>query len=248
MSRNEVYDTLTKYGVYPSGEIAVFSDVGEIFKLCRFLGQGELVSFERPDAYIKIENEILIIEHFAIDGYDTFGDGGSKLKRNENEMQKEFNKISATTDGVHATKPLGINNSYDGFLTNCKTRFNHHYEQIESYKKNLLEKHIANATTKFTVCFLMDEISPLGTLTYDGEKICPVCLAKSKEFLEYFESMKDVDWIISAVMLSDGLKPYFFSQNEISECNKSALDYAAFQFLSSDPMRTDFKILIPNKE
>ena len=61
MSRNEVYDTLTKYGVYPSGEIAVFSDVGEIFKLCRFLGQGELVSFERPDAYIKIENEILII-------------------------------------------------------------------------------------------------------------------------------------------------------------------------------------------
>ena len=47
MSRNEVYDTLTKYGVYPSGEIAVFSDVGEIFKLCRFLGQGELVSFER---------------------------------------------------------------------------------------------------------------------------------------------------------------------------------------------------------
>ena len=94
----------------------------------------------------------------------------------------------------------------------------------------------------------MDEISPLGTLTYDGEKICPVCLAKSKEFLEYFESKKDVDWIISAVMLSDGLKPYFFSQNEISECNKSALDYAAFQFLSSDPMRTDFKILIPNKE
>ncbi|MDD6441886.1 MAG: hypothetical protein PUG71_07255 [bacterium] len=248
MSRNEVYDTLTKYGINSGGEITTFSDVGEIFKLFRFFEQGELVSFERPDAYIKAGNEILIIEHFAIDGYDTFGDGGSKLKRNENEMQKEFNKISATTDGVYVTKPLEIYNSYDGFLTNCKARFNHHYKQIESYKQNLLKKHVANATTKFTVCFLMDEISPLGTLTYDGEKICPVCLAKSKEFLEYFESMKDVDWIISAVVLSDGLKPYFFSQNEISECKKSVLDYAAFQFLSSNPMRADFKILIPNKE
>lgn len=248
MSRNEVYNTLTKYGIYTCGEITVFSDLGEILKLCRFFNQGELVSYERPDAYIKVGNEILIIEHFIIDGYDTFDDGGSKLMCNIKKVQKEFDKIPATTNVVHKTEPLGIYNSYDAFLTNCKERFNHHYEQIESYKMHLLEKHIADANTKFTVCFLMDEISPLGTLTYDGEKVHPVCLAKSKEFLDYFGSMKDVDWIISAVVLPDRQKPYFFLQNEIRECKKSVIDYAAFQFLSSNTMQMNFKVLIPQDE
>ena len=94
----------------------------------------------------------------------------------------------------------------------------------------------------------MDEIPPLGTLTCDGEKIHPVCLARSKEFLEYFKSMKDVDWIISAVVLPDGLKPYFFSQNEISECMKNIIDYAACQFLRSNPMQTNFKVLVTHEE
>ena len=50
--------------------------MGEIFKLCRFLGQGELVSFERPDAYIKIENDVngwvaFINDNISVEKADT---------------------------------------------------------------------------------------------------------------------------------------------------------------------------------
>ena len=125
MSRHEVEEALTKYGIYAGTGVTVFSDLGEIYKLCHFFNQGNLVSFERPDAYIKVENEILIIEHFAIDGYDTFDGGGSKLMRNMNELQKEFEKKDAGTEGVYMTRPLDVCSSYEGFLTNCRTRFNH---------------------------------------------------------------------------------------------------------------------------
>jgi len=248
MSRHEVEEALTKYGIYAGTGVTVFSDLGEIYKLCHFFNQGKLVSFERPDAYIKVENEILIIEHFAIDGYDTFNGGGSKLMRNINVLQKEFDKKEASSEGVYMTKPLGVCSSYEGFLANCRTRFDQHYDQIMAYKRHLQERSIADENTKFVVCFLMDEISPLGTLTCDGDKIHPVCLARSREFLEYFASKKEVDWVISAVNLPDGLKPYFFSQNEIDECKKSVLEYANFQFLSSNPMVTNFKISIPKED
>lgn len=248
MSRNEVLLTLTQYGIYAGEEVTVFSNLGEIYKLCYFFTQGELVSFERPDAYIKVDNEILIIEHFAIDGYDTFVGGGSKLIRNMKELQKEFEKKAIGPEGAYMTKSLDVCSCYEGFLANCRTRFDQHYDQIMAYKRHLQERSIADENTKFVVFFLMDEISPLGTLTCDGDKIHPVCLARSREFLEYFASKKEVDWVISAVNLPDGLKPYFFSQNEIDECKKSVLEYANFQFLSSNPMVTNFKISIPKED
>ena len=94
----------------------------------------------------------------------------------------------------------------------------------------------------------MDEVSPLGTLTHDGEKTCPVCLAKSKEFLDFYSNHPNVDWIISSVVLPEGYKPYFFAHKEIDTYNAQTRDYASYQFLSSNPVRTDFKALISKEK
>ena len=248
MSREEVNEAFFRYGIYNGAGITVFDDSGDVYKLADFLKNRKPQPYEHPDAYVKSENKLLIIEHFAIDGYTELENGGSTLLRNEHLQDKEMSKLAPTKEGAHITTQLGTNNTYYGFIENCKRRFEHHYNQIEKYKEDLRNDKIADESTEFTICFLMDEVSPLGTLTYDGENICPVCLAKSKEFLDFYESHPDVDWIVSAVILRSEYKPYFFSYNNIAAYRKQILDYASYQFLSSNSMRTDFKIIIPKEQ
>ena len=250
-SRDEVINTFAKYGLFSGGRITAFGESEEIQRLIWFFSNGKIIPFELPDAYVKVDNQILIIEHFAIDGFDTYPDGGSKLQRHEALTEREFGDMPVTGIGVHLTKQIGVANSYAGFIKNCQDNFNHHYSRIPYYKEHLLADGIANENTAFTVCFLMDEVSPMGTLTHDGENLQPVCLAHSKEFLEYFLTKPDVDWIISAVVRlpESGYYPYFFSRQDIDSCFESTLDYGSFQFLSSEStVETRFRIVIPKED
>ena len=164
--------------------------------------------------------------------------------------EREFRDMPATETGGHTTTKIGVSNSYTGFIKNCQAKFDHHYSRIPCYKEHLLACGTASEDTRFTVCFLMDEVSPMGTLTHDGERIQPVCLAQSKEFLEHFLTKPSVDWILSAVVhwYDSGCSPYFFSQTDIDDCLKQVLDYGSFQFLSSEHvMETRFKTIIPEE-
>lgn len=249
-SRDEVISTFAKYGLLNGEGIIQFGESKEIQRFIWFLSNGKIEPYDLPDAYVKVNNQILIIEHFSIDGFDTYPDGGSKFQRNESMIDRKFRELPTTETGVHLTTQIGVANSYAGFLKNCQNKFDHHYSRIPCYKEHLLSDGIANDNTQFTICFLMDEVSPLGTLTHDGEKMQPVCLAHSKEFLDYFSTRPDVDWIISAVVrLSEsGYYPYFFSRLDIDDCREHVLDYASFQFLSSEHvMETRCKMIIPKE-
>ena len=248
MSRDEVRETFYKYGLYAGNGITTFTESEEIACLVQILSHGEIIPFELPDSYVKTDNDLLIIEHFAIDGYDEYPDGGSKLRQSEAIIGREFSAYPCTPNGVYITRQLGVSNSYNGFIENCKRRFDQHYSQIDNYKIHLRECGIANDQTRFTICFLMDEVSPLGTLTHDGKNICPVCLAQAREFLDFFSERPKVDWVISAVVANEALKPYFFSQDEIGACLKNTLDYSKYQFLSSNPMCTNFKVSIQDTQ
>lgn len=239
-SRNEVQETLEKYGFFSGGPLQAFAKDSDIKKLLWFLQNGTLKSFEKPDAYIKVENHILIIEHFSIDGYTVYPKGGSELQHNIKMMDKDFEKCSRGKQFARQTFQIGTVNSYQGLINNCKTGFCNHYRKIQSYKNELIRKNVADANSDYTVCFLIEDVSPLGTLTYDGEKICPVALVYSKEFLDFYSNMKEVDWIISAVPKDYfGYVPYFLAHSYIPQCQKNVLDYANYQFLAANCMRTD---------
>ena len=246
-SRDEVISTFAKYGLFSGEGILHFGESKEIQRLVWFLSNGKIESYELPDAYVMVGNQILIIEHFAIDGFETYPDGGSKLQHQEALTDRKFRDMPITETGVHMTTQIGVANSYAGFIKNCKDKFEHHYSHISCYKEHLLADGIANENTEFTVCFLMDEVSPMGTLTHDGEKLQPVCLAQSKEFLEFFLTKPEVDWIISAVVRlpGSGYYPYFFSRQDTNACLKNILDYTNYQFLSSENMlETRYKVAI----
>ena len=244
MSRYEVYETLQKYGITCGNGITVFSELDEIYRLCRFFELGQLVSFEKPDAYIKIDNEILIIEHFSVDGYKSYPNGGSKLQRNKSEQQAIFDNLQLNEDWASHIADIGVLSSYKDFISNCISAFDHHYEKIPSYKKHLIDEDIADENTQFTICFLIDDISPMGTFVTDGEKIIPICLGKSEEFLSFFEAKENVDWVVSAVTAPEGYTPYFFSRKEINTCKNNIIDYSACQFLTGNYTQIAVKTVV----
>ena len=238
-SRNEVSMVLEKYGFF-SGPIQAFASDAEVKKLIWYFRNGNLEPFEKPDAYIKVDNSILIIEHFAINGYEAFPDGGSKLQRNERQLDQKLEKLSEGQKAEYLTSQIGVTNSYQGFIDNCIARFSNHYQKIQSYKERLQEENIANDGTDFKVCFLMEDVSPLGTLTHDGERTRPVVLAQSEEFLDFYTEMNEVDWVISAIPdFPYGYSPYLLSHKYIPQCREQVLDYANYQFLEGNCMRTD---------
>lgn len=252
-TRDEVISTLLKYGIFHGNGIRALEESEGIRKFIWFLCNGRVESYESPDAYVKVDNQILIIEHFAIDGFDTFPSGGSKYQRSQAEATRRFDAIPAKETGVHLSTQIGVANSYEGLIKNCQDAFSHHYERISCYKEHLKADRIANEETVFTVCFLMEEVSPFGTLTYDGksEHPVPVCLARSKEFLDFYANKPEVDWVLFALVhIGDyGFDPYFLSKDDIDAWREDTLDYASYQFLSSEhTVRTDFKFQIPNKE
>ena len=252
MSREEVKETFAKYGIYENAEIVVLGSSNADDQLLWFLQNGKLTSFEGPDAYILVEDKVLIIEHFSIDGYEAYPNGGSKLQEKEILTGRAAEKKLKEKSCGYYTQNLGIINSYKDFLANSKARFDKHYRHIEDYKQKLIETGVADATSEITVCFLMDESSPLGTLTHDGIHTRPVCLGYSKEFLAFFEQRKNVDWIISAVVSPTGeYTPYFFSQKDVVELEQRCFDYGSYQFLSSDTRQTHFplfRLTIPRDE
>ena len=249
-TREEVISTINKYGLLNGVGIRHFGESRECEHFIWFLENGKIESYESPDAYIKIDNQVLIIEHFSIDGFDTYPNGGSKLQQYESKTDKEFRDIPVTKPFEFCITQPQIANSYEGFINNCRDKFEHHYKRISKYKEHLLTENIANENTKFTTRFLIDEVSPLGTLTYDGKNTHPVNLACSKEFLDYFCTKPDVDWIVSAIVrLPDpGFYPYFFSQKDIEFCNKKVLNYADFQFISMENMEDIRYRIIISKE
>ena len=113
-SRDEVILTFSRYGLLSGEGIIQMGESEEIQRLEWFLSNGRIESFELPDAYVKVDDQILIIEHFAIDGFETYPNGGSKLQRHEAMTEREFRDMPATETGGHTTTKIGVSNSYTG--------------------------------------------------------------------------------------------------------------------------------------
>ena len=60
-SRDEVISTFSRYGLLSGEGIIQMGESEEIQRLEWFLSNGRIESFELPDAYVKVDDQILII-------------------------------------------------------------------------------------------------------------------------------------------------------------------------------------------
>lgn len=124
---------------------------------------------DHPDGFIKQRNKIVIIEHFEIDATNKTRKG-SQTRIEENRIDNELKAINRLNKVVQHQMNIYI--SAENLTNNFIKLYNKHFQQIENYKTNLTQKGVTNENSKFEICFVIEDITPLGTsyINQEGQR------------------------------------------------------------------------------
>ncbi len=208
---------------------------------------GERFVGDSLDMLIKSKRVSLIIEHFEFDCYRA-NHKGSQNKKEQARISRAEQKIAPTESGtLHHDQINGLS-SYEFYVNNVCSNFKEHYARIPKYKKNLQAHGLISASEEVKTLFLIDDVSPLGTMTADEHGAMPVVLACCKEFLDLLSVSDYVDYVLACSSAGSNEYIWFIDRDEIKYYYKEIRDYASMQFLDFTPQVVGFKIIIPTTE
>lgn len=122
--------------------------------------------FDAPDGYYIKENRVIIFEHFEFDSSKK-NRKGSGYRRENNLIDGKIEEWSQSNQGVIVIENKSLSNTE--YLSD---NFNHglssHCNKFESYKKNLIDKGLANVSMSFELCILAENVDPNGISQIDG--------------------------------------------------------------------------------
>ncbi len=218
-------DTIANYFLSDqnNGVICYGGDIVFFDKLIPFFDN--LQPYERPDTYSKIDNTILILEHFEFDS--------TKVKKRGNKTRREFSRLDNSFNDLSSVKEITLHHnvvhcsqSIENYIKNSLNTLNKHYKKIGEYKQHLLDDHIANKKTKFIVCFFIENSDALGTLYMkkgkdEGPKT--LMLFNCKEFLDIFEKMPELDCAITVNKINMKVNMSFITHKSLNLRRKDEL-------------------------
>lgn len=138
------------------------------------------------------------------------------------------------------------NHQYGQYIKNVETIFDKHYAKIESYKKNLLEKGVIDSSTPLKIAFLIEDVSPLGTISYDDKGQHPIVLALSKEFLKLMRKSPLVDYVITCSSAGTNKFIWLISKKSLDNYEKNSIDYTKMKFIDFTPQVLSYKLEVPH--
>ena len=137
------------------------------------------ISCDAPDFYYLTDKTCYIFEHFEFDASQMSKNKGSFYKRQENEafkqidiktkerlLSKKASQDSVTSYGAFTT-PIKSNYNKEFWKINFISTFNKHYDKVEQYKNNLVDKGIINNKTKIKNVFVIEDVTELGANRFD---------------------------------------------------------------------------------
>ena len=247
--KSEAVTTLEHYLRNESNTVHFWgSDVG-VNMFADFLQNGRTVDGDAPDMVLLKDNTAIIVEHFEFDSSYTNKKGSSSRKEQARIEQEKLEKLATVDAGVyHGT--IKTQFSYQDFIDNVTKNFLHHYNRIETYKKNLINRKTVTSEAMVKVMFLISDVSPIGSIAVDNSggrvQTVPVILAQSPEFLDLVERCDNVDFVLCCSYACDSEYIWFIDRNEISSYREKQCDYANMRFLSNPPHMVIGKITIPD--
>ena len=221
------------------------SDSGALF-VRDMLTNGMLHPGDAPDLVITHDNVALIIEHFEFDSYRVTRKG-SCSRTEQARIDRKFNE--QPIGSVYIDRIKGAS-SYDDYLANATRSFTIHYKHISMYKKNLKKDGIIKDTTIVKTMFLIEDVSPIGTMVFSEESdtgIAPVVLAQSPEFLELLAQSPNVDYVLCCSSAGQHEYIWLIDRDEIDCYRENACDYKKMRFIFSNPNVVCGSIMLPNK-
>ncbi len=235
MKNDEVVKTLQQY--FSKDGTMTYKGGDETVKvLTELFATVSPIRYNAPDLFFVKDSLVLIVEHFEFDCYQRTRKGSS-YRLEEARIEREFNARPMEGDSsvMHAT--INAPSSYEYYISNVKHTFDEHYARIDTYVQNLTKIGVVREDSKVKVMFLIDDVSPLGTMTVDnnvgwGENDRhPIVLGACKDFLDFLSERQKVDYVLACS--SFGSEPYiwFINQNDLKAYQDTAIDYSIRQFI-----------------
>lgn len=192
---SELLKALEKYSgadIKSFGSSPILTD---ITSNCRLLEE-----CDRPDAYIKINNTVYIIEHFEFDNSKKVR-AGSKSRKEVNEAGNKLKALPYTTKSYACDLRSKASGQY--YIENAINNFTSHYGNIGAYIKNLESKRIVTPLTSVKIGFFIEDATLLGNLYQLNTDSFPagprpLLLPFCKQFLDMFEQCPNLDFCFCA--------------------------------------------------
>lgn len=182
-------------------------------KLNKFLHN--LVSFECPDMYSKIKNNVLILEHFQFDCSNENRHGMSGISTENITNIKIENQLERET-----LYSISYEQTTDNYIKNFKKHFDSHHKKIKFYEQNLSSKKILTNTDNLTVGFFIE--NKLPPYCFESEINNELILLFTKEFLDEFES-STLDFVLFGGLFNQKNILFYIDKNTISAYRKKQI-------------------------
>ncbi len=246
--QNELNHIFQTYFSNKENPIHFYGEATRVIRICEFLRK--LVPFDHPDAYAVFNDEVLIFEHFEFDS-STNNKKGSQQRRSESYDNKEYEKVVSTEEGTIHHGVLTADYSIKNYISNLKTVFCKHYNEIPAYKKTLQEKGIISDATKISTLFFIEDTTILGNIfeTKENESgWMPVILPLCDFFIELFEESIDLDIVMCASWYPNEYCLWYLDRTMIQEFKKHGIDTSVIEIINFNPQSIGVKISIPDEK
>lgn len=244
---NEVLNVLQQYLSDETGNEVHFHGSTEAVQwFSNMLTHGHIVEHEAPDLLITNANDILLIEHFEFDSFSS-SSKGSKNQIEQSRIARMQKALPATEEGVSFSDVIRGDSSYHNYCKNAIENFNKHYAKIKKYKENIFSEEIVQAEPSIRIMFLIDDVSPIGTMASDKEgNLHAVTLAHCSAFINRLEQAPDVDYVLCTSCAGNKKFIWFIDIAEITAYKNNIENYEEMQFFASNPHVIGYKIAIPD--
>lgn len=179
-------------------------------------------TIKRPDAYSIQGDSILLLEHFQFDNSKTTKKG-SLQKITSAETNRSFEKkfIDGSDFAILSENVVKNGKCY---VENFTKQFLNHAQNIENYK-NDIQNELGLSFNSFIVGFVIEDSSPLGSIYLDKFIQKSIDLTFAKEFLDLFETISNLDFVIFAMTGNQNNKLLsFISRRNIEEHRKKQIE------------------------
>ena len=248
--KSEAIITLEHYLRNESNTVRFFGSDFGVNMFSDFLQNGETIGGDAPDMVLLKGNTAIVVEHFEFDSSYTNKKGSSSRIEQARVEREQRQKLATLDSGVyHGT--IKTQFSYQNLIENVEKSFLHHYDQIDTYKQNLIQRNIVTSDTHVKIMFMVSDVSPIGCIAIDNTtgspKTIPVTLAQSPEFLDIVERCKGVDYVLCCSYACDSEYIWFIDRNDLSSYRENQCDFSNMRFLSNPPHVVIGKVTIPDK-
>lgn len=235
------------FSTYFSEETAIhcYGDEEHISKLVPLLQA--LVPFEHPDAYSKVENKVLIFEHFEFDSSNN-SRNGTQQRKSIAADDRAFDAVVPTEAGAVYHGQIIADYSIENYRNNLKRSFDKHYKEIPEYKNTLRETGVITDTDEVITLFFIEDRTELGTIfesKREGVSWEPLILPHCDFFLDLFEKSQDLDMAICASWYPKQYCLWFIDRTMIAESRGHMVSTSDIKIINTNPRCLGYKIIIP---